>query len=232
MEGPAGDPPPGRPGPGGGARQHVVGGAAGEGQQQHSAGLHTLPAQPGRARHQRARLPGTGSGKNQQRAAWVRRRPALFFVQPVQQARRIEHEHECNQLIRHGQAATRGEHVKPLAGGGPRLISEPTAAIHSWPPARRDRRPRGQATAPRSRPGSECMIFPGSGRSPGRYAVLQPAGPGTAACTLLPGGPPGAATATPCVQYGHPGPNALCRCAQFTGNEPPTFRLQGNFRSR
>jgi hypothetical protein len=108
VEGPASDPPTGRPDPGGGARQHVVSGAAGEGQQQDSAGLHTLPAQPGRARHQRARLPGTGSGKDQQRAAWVRRRPALFFVQPVQQARRIEHEHECNQLIRHGQAATRG----------------------------------------------------------------------------------------------------------------------------
>src|SRR6266516_1651431 len=71
------------------------------------------------------------------------------------------------------------------------------------------------------------MIFPGSGRSPGRYAVLQPAELATAACTLLPGGPPRAAAATPCVQYGHPGPNALCRCAQFTGNEPPTFRLRG-----
>ena len=74
VEGPAGDPPAGRPGAGSGARQHVISGAAGKGQQQDPAGLHTLLAQPGRAGDQRARLAGTGPGKDQQRPAWVRRR--------------------------------------------------------------------------------------------------------------------------------------------------------------
>ena len=106
VEGPAGDPPVGRPGAGSGPGQHVVGGAAGEGEQQDPAGLHALLAQPGGAGHQRARLPGAGAGQDQQRPARVRRRPALFFVQPVQQARRFEHAHECNECVRRGEAAT------------------------------------------------------------------------------------------------------------------------------
>jgi hypothetical protein len=36
----------------------------------------------------------------------VHRRLALFFVQTIEQARRIEHAHECNQMIRRGRAAT------------------------------------------------------------------------------------------------------------------------------
>jgi hypothetical protein len=36
----------------------------------------------------------------------VHRRPALFFVQTIERARRIEHAHECNQAIRPRPAAT------------------------------------------------------------------------------------------------------------------------------
>ena len=69
-------------------------------------GGHALLAQPGRPGHQRAGLPGAGPGQHQQRPARMRRRPALLVVQPVKHIRRLEHGHECNQVIRHRRAAT------------------------------------------------------------------------------------------------------------------------------
>ena len=103
----ASDPPAGRPGLRDGPGQHVLGGPAGEGQQQDPAGWHPLGGQPGRAGHQRARLPGAGPGQDQQGPSGVGDRPALFFVQPVQQARHLEHEDECSQNARHCPIATR-----------------------------------------------------------------------------------------------------------------------------
>ena len=106
VEGAAGDPPAGRPCPPGGAGQHVVRGAPGEGQQQDPGRLHALLTQPGRPGHQRAGLAGTGPRQHEQRPAWMHHRLALLVVQPVKHIRRLEHRHECNQAIRYWRAAT------------------------------------------------------------------------------------------------------------------------------
>ena len=81
VKGAPGDPVGGRRvrrvGPG----QHVVGGPAGEGQQQDPAGLSALVTQPGGPRHQRPGLPGARPGQDQQRPAGVGRRRPLLVVE-------------------------------------------------------------------------------------------------------------------------------------------------------
>ena len=101
VERPAADPlgraGPGRRGPG----EHVAGGPAGEGQQQDPAGRQAVAVpQPGRPGHQRPRLAGPRAGQDQQRAALMRGRPALLFVQPVQNVASLEHAYEHNQAGR------------------------------------------------------------------------------------------------------------------------------------
>jgi hypothetical protein len=66
---------------------------------QDPAGLYPLLAQPGRASHQRPRLPGTGSRQDEQRATVMGDRLVLFLVEPVQRARHFEHEDESSQKI-------------------------------------------------------------------------------------------------------------------------------------
>jgi hypothetical protein len=74
--------------------QHVVGGAAGERQQQDPAGLDALGPEPRGACDQRAGLAGSRPGQHQQRPARVRRGPALGVVELVEHAGRFEHGHE------------------------------------------------------------------------------------------------------------------------------------------